>query len=183
MKSALGALVAVFLVVTTGCAHAVQIKTTPPGAEISVDGQKVGTSPATFQHSSSGAGTITVKATYQGKEVTKQVPKDQLAWDAIGAGAGIGVAGCCALSAAATVAGFFVGIFATPITCLACGSLVAGPAVAFVMYGNRPQDQINLDLTKELGPDAPVASDPSAPPAPPPPTPEQVGGGSASQSY
>ncbi len=46
------AAIAVALSVATGCTHTVQIKSVPEGADVTVDGEKVGKTPYAFQASS-----------------------------------------------------------------------------------------------------------------------------------
>lgn len=172
MKTPTIALALVAALSSGACASTMNVTTTPPGADITVDGKPMGKSPATVKVDGGNA-PVAVKAKYQGKEVVKNVPRDQIDWATIGAGAGAGVGGCCALSAVAFGVNLVVPFAGIPISCLACGSLVGGPLGAYFLWGQKPAEQVTLDLgvpaaPAEAPPAGPVPPPPDAPPAPEP---------------
>lgn len=166
-----------------GCATPMVVSTTPPGADITVDGKPVGKSPATAQIDS-GGGPVTVRAKISGRpEVTKSVSKDQINWAPVAAGAAAGVGTFCATLTLSGVIGVFVPVlnFVTcPLGCLGCASVVAAPVGAYFLWGSKPPEQVTVELGSSVAPapyaEAPIApTSPDAPPPPPAPlTPETV---------
>lgn len=71
---------------SVGCAHAVRI-TSAPGAAIYVDGQHVGTPPATSMETTGGASSVSVTAKKDGREASVVVAKDNVDWGAVAGGA------------------------------------------------------------------------------------------------
>ena len=160
------------LALLVGCATPMLVSTTPPGADITVDGKSAGKSPATVQVDS-GGGPLSVRAKGGGKDVTKSVPKDQTNWGPVAGGAGVGVGACCAINGAA---GLISLIFppAAFLGCVGCVALVGAPAGAYFLWGSKPADQVSLEMgvpASAIAPAAPqpVAPSTDAPPAPPAP--------------
>lgn len=139
------------------------VTTTPPGADITVDGRPVGKSPVTTEVPSGGP-PVAVKAQVGDKEVTKTVQRDETNWGVVGAGAGAGVGTFCTTWACSAVVGVFVpalSLITIPIGCIGCASLVGMPVGAYFMWGAKPPEQVTVDVAG-----APAATTPSVP-APP----------------
>ena len=133
-------------VLSVGCAHAVHIESTP-GAEIFVDGQRVGTAPATYTEKTSGAGMVRVTAKKDGRENTVMVPRNEVDWGAVGAGTAAGVGACCAISAVAGAAAF-VFLPCAALSSLGCGAAIAGPLAGWLWFGNKMPDSVRVDLAE-----------------------------------
>lgn len=139
------------------------VKTTPPGADITVDGKPVGKSPVTTEVPSGGP-PVVVKAKVGDKEVSKTVQRDGTNWGAVGAGAGAGVGTFCAGWVCSFALGFTpLAVAGIPIGCIGCASLVGMPVGAYFMWGGKPPDQVTID----------IAGAPSTLPPPPPPAPTE----------
>jgi hypothetical protein len=78
MRRLLAAALVAVLVVTTACNHSVVIDSDPTGAEIKVNGEKIGTAPVTYNEQTGWEKIYDVEASKGGfKPVKKQVKQDQ----------------------------------------------------------------------------------------------------------
>ena len=127
------------------CAHAVRIESAP-GAEIFVNGQSVGTSPATYQETTGGDDTVQVTARLRGREKTVSVKRSDVDMMPVGAGAAAGAAGCMAASAATLVTAFIFPPCVLLTGSLAWGSLLSGPLAGWIWFGHKMPDTVRVDL-------------------------------------
>lgn len=150
-----GALVGLVVLTTSiGCAHSVQINSDPPGAEVFVRGQAIGTTPVAWQDETGEQGQVEIVLKRGGEEKTVIIQKNQLAWEPIGAGAAAGAGAClglgCLGGGAISMLGSvfplacFLGI---PLGIVQLVALAAGPGVAWWLYGNKGPEAVTVDLT------------------------------------
>ena len=83
------ALVAVLCGMATGCSHVVRIDSAP-GAEILVNGQSIGSSPATYTETTGAQDSVQVTARLKGRERTVSVERNHIDAAPIGVGAAVG---------------------------------------------------------------------------------------------
>lgn len=172
------------LAIPMGCTHVVNIKSEPPGAEIFVNGQSVGKAPVAYTETSSGGGTVEIKAKLNGQEAVQQVPKDQINWGAVaGAGGGGGAAACVALNAVGCVGTAILIPFAFLANCAGFAALVGGPLVAYFAAGQQMKDDITITIPKAGTPAGATTAPPATPPPPPPAYTPPSPGAPADQAY
>jgi hypothetical protein len=137
------ALVLISQLLNVACAHVVRIES-DPGAEIFVNDQHVGTSPASYSETTGSPDAVKVTAKLHGKEKTVMVPRENVDMGAVGAGAAAGVGGCLAsnlvLAGASLV--FFPCAFAFPVSWALLG---AGPGYGWY-YGHKMPDNVRIDF-------------------------------------
>jgi hypothetical protein len=169
-----------FALVAASCASTMNVTTTPPGAEVTVDGKPVGKAPVSTQVPSGGP-PVVVKAKHDGKEVTKNVNRDDTNWGVVGAGAGAGVGTFCAGWLCSFGLGFTpLAILGIPVGCIGCASLIGMPVGAYFMWGAAPPASVTVDVagaapaTAAPPPPSAPSTEPVAPSdgTPPPPPPE-----------
>jgi PEGA domain len=148
--------------VASGCAHTVNMTSEPAGAEVYLNGQKLGTTPFAYEEKSAGSGKVELVAKQGGKEKKVSVDRNQLAMNPILAGAGAGAGACLAINAVGCLGWFVIGFFAAPVNLVGCLALPAGAGVGWFMFGNQMPDTVKIEMTDA----APAAS--ASPGAPPP---------------
>lgn len=127
------------------CAHAVRIESAP-GAEIFVNGQRIGTAPATYQETTGSADTVRITARLPGRENTVEVRRSDIDLAPIGASAAAGAAGCMAASVATLASALVFYPCAVAVAPLACGSLVTAPVIGWMWFGHRLPDTVRVEL-------------------------------------
>jgi hypothetical protein len=167
------AAVLVAVALSVGCSHAVNITSTPPGADIYVDKKKVGTTPTTYTEETGSSGQVEIVAKANGKEKKVTVAKDKFAPLPIGAGAGAGAGACLVIGGASWVVALVSVVAGTvfppcllgalcpwlsPVGCLA---IPAGAGVGWFMFGNQMPDTVNIDMA-DAGAAAPEVAPPTS---------------------
>lgn len=148
----------VALSVMVGCTHTVNIKSQPDGADISVNGSSVGKSPVSYTESAAGPGDVEIKATLNGKEVVKKVPRDEVNWPLLILP---GVGTCLTLNMMGFGLNLVTGVFGIPLQCLGCTALVAMPAAQWFLASHTMKEQIVVEF-----PAGTAAAPPTTPAAP-----------------
>jgi PEGA domain len=156
-------LVAMALAVTflsVGCSHTVNFKSEPPGAEVYIDGQKVGTTPFAYEEKTAGSGQVEVIAKQGGKEKKTTVLRNNLAAMPVAAGAGAGAGACVVLSCGSIVLGFITYGLCWVGTLPALLLIPAGAAGGWFLYGNQMPDTVTIDMKDATPSGAPAAGVP-----------------------
>ena len=130
----------------TGCAHSVNFTSEPAGAEVYLDGQKIGTAPFTYEEKSGMYGSkAELVAKQGGKEKKMTLTRDKPAIMPIVAGAGIGTGACLAASCGITVVGFIVPFcFFGYLPALVL--MPAGAVGGWYLFGNQLPDTVAIDM-------------------------------------
>lgn len=141
-------LVAPVAALQLACATAMQIESTPSGAQVIFNGNQVGTTPMTLDVPAGGMGSsveVTVKKGTLQKTVT--VPRSEIDVMGLAAGAGVDTAACLALGAGGFVAGFILPLCAFA-PCVAPIVYAEIPVQLFLMGFQAPK---TLSVTLEPG--------------------------------
>lgn len=154
-----------------GCAHKVKVVTTPPGATVSVDGKKIGTSPVTFEESPL-PGSHRVEAQLEGYHPASVVVErtETNWWWAVGGivgcvicyplgclgGAALANLGLCPACFGALLAcdpGPVMAIIAAPgcltVPLVSLGSLLGASPLGFLALSEQSPEEIKLTLRKK----------------------------------
>lgn len=152
-------LVAPVAALQLACATAMQIESTPSGAQVIFEDKPVGTTPMTLDVPAGGMGSsveVTVKKGALQKTVT--VPRSELDITGLAVGAGVDTAACLAIGGGGIVVGTIAAFVFPPCgfaPCLAPVAYLALP-VQWFMFGYQPPKTLSVTL------------EPGATPAPPP---------------
>lgn len=133
------------------CAHAVRIESTP-GAEIFVNGQSVGASPATYHETTGLSDKVTITAKLRGREKSVELQRSDVDLAPVGAGAAVGAAGCMAASAATLVSAFVFTPCILVTGPMAWASLLSAPLAGWIWFGHKLPDTVRVEL--DQGPPA-----------------------------
>jgi hypothetical protein len=152
-----------FACVAAGCSHTVNMTSEPAGAEVYLDGTKIGTTPFAYEEKSGSPGQVELVAKQGGKEKKVTVPRSTISPMGIGVGAGGGAAACVALNLAGCALGFipYVGFVSWTLNCAGCLMLPAGAGAGWYFMGNTMPDAVKIEM-KDAEPAA--AASPGAPP-------------------
>jgi hypothetical protein len=110
-----------------------------------MDGKKLGTTPFTYNETTTQAGKVELVAKQAGKERKFSVDRNQVDVMPIVAGAGIGVGACLALNAVGFVAGFLCP-FALGLNVAGCLALPGGPVLGWYAFGNHMPDTVAVKM-------------------------------------
>lgn len=182
-------------VVAAGCAHPVVFRSEPAGADVLVDGAKVGVTPLTWQEPPGAARVIDVEVKHGERSERFAFKKEGWSTDTIAA-VGAPCVGGSALAAAGGLAAFFASIALVPCTgglsifcgwaafpVVAAGVLGFWPAVittglVALTMGRIGPDEVFVDFAKGevQGKPTNLVGPPAGAPPPLPPPPPSSGG-------
>jgi hypothetical protein len=127
------------------CAHAVRIES-EPGADILVNGQRIGQSPATYTETTGTPEQVRITAKKGEREKTIVVQKNNVDVAPIGAGAAIGVGACLAGGVVTLVAAFVAPPCAFVTGPASWGALASGPLAGWYYFSHKMPDSVRVDL-------------------------------------
>lgn len=139
------------------CATAMQIESTPSGAEVTYLGKPVGTTPMKLDVDAGGMGSsveLTLKKGALQKTVT--VPRSDIDMLGLGIGAGADTAACLALTGGGFVFGGLAAVIFPPCALAACVGPIAylELPVQLFLVGFRAPDKLSVTLEPATGPPA-----------------------------